>query len=148
MTPITETQLDEIKNILSLIYTCLKTELLPVLTETARQAPGTQDQNQIIETDITTITVSMVDDVPQYRGFGPLYPLYGIRIFPEILPILGIDPNTLSRGENFFAARVKCLVNDNGNPKKIIGLSNTQPQAAPQPKPAPSKPKCPDDIPF
>ncbi len=48
---------------------------------------------------------------------------FGVRIWPEVLPNIGIDPNALKPGTNPFSAMVRAVLNEEGKPKKVIGLA-------------------------
>jgi hypothetical protein len=73
---------------------------------------------------------------PAYKIVGHPYSRYGVRVWPEVLSALGIDPAQLKPGPNPFSARVVALMGEHG-PKKITGRAASQQPAASQPaKPA------------
>jgi len=47
---------------------------------------------------------------------------FGVRIWPEILPELGIDPDRLKPDPNPVNLHVLALMGDKG-PRKVIGLA-------------------------
>lgn len=82
--------------------------------------------------EMTEIIMSYDDaGEPTYKGKGIPYLKFGVRIWPEILPALGIDPDTLVPGPNAITRQVRAemvqIDGDNGVPKltprKIIGLA-------------------------
>lgn len=86
---------------------------------------------------------------PTYKLIGAPYVKYGVKAWPEVLPLLGIDETTLHPGRNpIDPTAVKCL-NGEKWPKKVIGLA-TGPVAASAALSAqiPSIPPDQDDIPF
>ena len=66
---------------------------------------------------------------PAYKIIGFPFNTFGVRVWPEILPQLGIDPATLKPGPNPYAARVRAKMVESSTvsgkltPKKIIGLA-------------------------
>ena len=47
----------------------------------------------------------------------------GVRVWLEVLPNIGLDPGALKPGTNPFCAMVRASLNDEGKPKKVIGLA-------------------------
>lgn len=92
------------------------------LTHASQPAPITNSgtKEMVIETIIMTY-----DDngKPAYKAKGAPYQSFGVRVWPEILPILGIDPATLKPGPNTIAP-IRASVemgetkDDNGNPRQ------------------------------
>lgn len=60
---------------------------------------------------------------PAYRVKGHPYVKFGVRVWPEVLPALGLDPAALKPGPNPFAATVRVVMNGDGKPKKVVGLA-------------------------
>lgn len=58
-----------------------------------------------------------------YKVKGGQYTKFGVRVWPEVLPKLGIDPAALKPGPNEFGKPVIALVGEKG-PQKVIGLAN------------------------
>ena len=116
----------------------------------AAPAAGPHPAINTLVVDVSSLKVTQVDDQINYHLLGPLYPKFGIRVYPEVLPLLNIDPSQYpaSAKPYPFSARVTVLLNDSGNPKKAIGLAPDQPQPKPQtqPKPQPTQPD--NHIPF
>jgi len=71
---------------------------------------------------------------PTYRGKGAQYQKFGVRIWPEVLPTLGVDPSALKPGPNAITPRqVLAVLGDSGQPKKITGLATASQPAASAP---------------
>lgn len=90
---------------------------------------------------------------PAYKIRGAdAYQMHGVRVWPEVLPALGVDASKLRPGPNQldrpFLVRALLSVGDDGanHPKKIIGLGGSAPVAAGQPIPPPAPPA--EDVPF
>jgi hypothetical protein len=73
---------------------------------------------------IATVLLVGVDDngLPTYKAKGGQYMKFGVRIWPEILPELGVDPANLKPGPNPINLHVLALMGDKG-PRKVIGLA-------------------------
>jgi hypothetical protein len=54
------------------------------------------------------------------RGFP--YHRHGVRIWPAVLPRIGVQETDLVNGPNTFTKPVQVLM-VNGSPKKVIGLA-------------------------
>jgi len=54
------------------------------------------------------------------KARGGTYSKYGVRIWPEVLPLLGIDPATLKPGPNPYGKPVIALLGEHG-PRKVTG---------------------------
>ena len=67
---------------------------------------------------------------PAYKIKGHPFQKFGVRVWPEALPALGIDPSTLKPGPNPFAAQVRALMGDHG-PRKVISLAPGQAEPHP-----------------
>lgn len=91
------------------------------LTHAAQPAPtASASKEMTIE-----IIVMTYDDngKPAYKAKGAPYQSFGVRVWPEILPILGIDPATLKPGPNTITPIRASLEmgetkDDNGNPRQ------------------------------
>ena len=59
---------------------------------------------------------------PTYKMKGGQYMKFGVRVWPEILPELGIDPGSLKPGPNPVNLHVLALMGEKG-PRKVIGLA-------------------------
>ena len=78
---------------------------------------------QTVEFVATILLVGMDDNgQPTYKAKGGQYMKFGVRIWPEILPELGIDPAKLKPGPNPVNLHVLALMGDKG-PRKVIGLA-------------------------
>jgi hypothetical protein len=73
---------------------------------------------------VATILLVGVDDngLPTYKAKGGQYMKFGVRVWPEILPELGIDPVSLKPGPNPINLKVRALMGEKG-PRKVIGLA-------------------------
>ena len=101
---------------------------------TATTNPGGGDQT-LVEFDVDTLVFDLNEGKPVFKMRGPLYPQYGVRVWPEVLPRLGIDEATLKPGMIDFSARVTAVMGDI-YPKKIIGLADPDQAHNPPPPPA------------
>ena len=111
----------------------IETELATMregLTAAATASPlGGQPQaaaaptGQTVEFVATTMLVGMDDTgQPTYKVKGGQYMKFGVRVWPEILPELGIDPAQLKPGPNSINLHVLALMGEKG-PRKVIGLA-------------------------
>ena len=73
---------------------------------------------------LATVLLVGIDDngQPTYKAKGGQYAKFGVRIWPEVLPALGIDPATLKPGPNACNMRLIALMGDTG-PRKVIALA-------------------------
>lgn len=60
---------------------------------------------------------------PTYKIKGGQYQKFGVRVWPEALPLLGVDAATLKPGPNAFAKAIVALMGEKG-PQKVIGLAS------------------------
>lgn len=77
-------------------------------------------------TEFTTAEIVMTyndDGTPAYKAKGGPYLKYGVRIWPEVLPALGINPDQLKPGPNPLQIRVRALMGERG-PRKVTELAN------------------------
>ncbi len=58
---------------------------------------------------------------PVYKVKGGNYMKFGVRVWPEVLPALGIDPAVLKPGPNPIKIKVTAIMGESG-PRKVIGL--------------------------
>jgi hypothetical protein len=78
---------------------------------------------QTVDFLATTLLVGIDDNgQPTYKARGGQYAKFGVRIWPEVLPSLGIDPATLKPGPNPINLHVLALMGEKG-PRKVIGLA-------------------------
>lgn len=96
-------------------------------TIAAQPAPAT-NSGQFTEMMIDSIIMTYSNKgEPAYKATGAPYNKFGVRIWPETLPLLGIDPASLKPGPNPqpapIPARVLMQVNDEGkaSPRKVTG---------------------------
>lgn len=70
-----------------------------------------------------TLTYGIAEDgKPVYKIKGGQYTKFGVRVWPEALPLLGINPDTLKPGPNVFQKPVLAVMGEKG-PQKVIGLA-------------------------
>lgn len=87
---------------------------------TQASAPG----GGYIDFMASTIVVTTNDEGERrYKIKGDQYSLYGVYVWPEVLPNIGINDADLDLGENEFTAMVRAILNGNNQPKKITGLT-------------------------
>jgi hypothetical protein len=72
----------------------------------------------------TTSLILSYDDSgqPVYKVKGGQYQKFGVRVWPEVLPLLKVEPGTLKPGPNPLKLRVVAIMGEHG-PRKVIGLS-------------------------
>ena len=95
------------------------------LTAAAQQpapAAAPMGAGQVVTFDASIILVG-IDDNGQYtyKAKGGQYLKFGVRIWPEVLPALGIDPDELKPGPNPCSLRLVALMGERG-PRKVISL--------------------------
>jgi hypothetical protein len=73
---------------------------------------------------VATVLLVGVDDngQPTYKAKGGQYMKFGVRVWPEVLPALGMDPANLKPGPNPVTLKVRALMGEHG-PRKVIGLA-------------------------
>ncbi len=83
---------------------------------------GSPAADEYILFDAAILLMSYDDNgQPVYKAKGGQYMKFGVRIWPEVLPLLGVDPAALKPGPNPVSLRVRALMGEHG-PRKIIGL--------------------------
>ena len=93
------------------------------LTAAASQPPASQPAGETVTFDATILLMSYDDNgLPVYKVKGGQYMKFGVRIWPEVLPALGVDPATLKPGPNPVNLRVRVLMGEHG-PRKVISLA-------------------------
>lgn len=71
----------------------------------------------------TELVVTIGEDgEPAYKLKGFPFVKFGVRVWPEVLPLLGVDPDKLKPGKNPFSGVVRALLNEEGKPKKVVAL--------------------------
>ncbi len=93
------------------------------MTTAASQPAAPAPTGETITLDANALIMSF-DDTGHaiYKVKGGQYQKFGVRVWPEILPALGVDPDTLNPGPNPVNLKVNVLMGDNG-PRKVIGLA-------------------------
>ena len=93
------------------------------LTAAASQPAASQPAGETVTFDATILLMSYDDNgLPVYKVKGGQYMKFGVRIWPEVLPALGVDPATLKPGPNPVNLRVRVLMGEHG-PRKVISLA-------------------------
>lgn len=82
---------------------------------------GPTPPSDYVDFNATSIVYS-TDDAghPVYKVKGDRYQKFGVRVWDEVVPSLGIDPATLHPGPNPINLIVRCLMGETG-PRKVIG---------------------------
>ena len=71
-----------------------------------------------------TLTYGIAEDgKPIYKIKGGQYTKFGVRVWPEALPLLGVNADALKPGPNAFSGAVLAVMGEKG-PQKVIGLAN------------------------
>ena len=93
------------------------------LTAAASQQPASQVPGETITFDATILLMSYDDNgQPVYKVKGGQYMKFGVRVWPEVLSALGIDPAALKPGPNPVTLKVRALMGEHG-PRKVISLA-------------------------
>lgn len=120
--------LREMRVILGLISAKMETlieaaEAAPA-TVASTGTPGETPAGNYRDYDAEVISVSSDDDgKPVYKIKGGPFTKFGVRVWPEVLPLLGVDVGDLRPGPNQFNARVRAVLDEKGQAKKVIGLA-------------------------
>lgn len=73
--------------------------------------------------EAVTLLMSYDDNgQPVYKVKGGQYMKFGVRVWPEVLPALGVEAASLKPGPNPVSLRVRALMGEHG-PRKVIGLA-------------------------
>jgi hypothetical protein len=103
-----------------------------LMNAASRQNAGTETYKDF---DASEILLSYDDKgQPTYKIKGVPFSKFGVRVWPEVLPDLGIDPDTLRPGPNLFRCKVRALMFEatseagtlSMQPKKIIGKADAE----------------------
>jgi hypothetical protein len=93
------------------------------LTAAASQPVPSQPAGETVIMDASVLLMSYDDTgQPVYKIKGGQYMKFGIRVWPEVLPALGVDPSSLKPGPNPINLRVRVLMGEHG-PRKVISLA-------------------------
>jgi hypothetical protein len=93
------------------------------LTVAASQPAPNQPAGETVLMEATILLMSYDDNgQPVYKVKGGQYMKFGVRVWPEVLPALGVDPATLKPGPNPVNLRVRVLMGEHG-PRKVISLA-------------------------
>ncbi len=147
------TMSEQTLNAIAAVLVEIRDHLATIANNTQAQTPS--DTIKIIQAECIT---RGVDDngKTMFKVSGFPYHIHGVRIWPEVLPRIGVQEANLVNGPNPFTQPVQVLM-VNGSPKKVIGLasaSNGEPQKAsadgePYYEPPDAPPPPPDEeIPF
>ena len=99
------------------------TALRDGLAAASQPQPASAQAGQTVDFVASILLVGVDDNgLPTYKAKGGQYMKFGVRIWPEILPELGIDPISLKPGPNPINLHVLALMGDKG-PRKVIGLA-------------------------
>ena len=93
------------------------------LTAAASQPAASPPAGESVIIEATILLMSYDDNgQPVYKVKGGQYMKFGIRVWPEVLPALGVDPAMLKPGPNPINLRVRVLMGEHG-PRKVISLA-------------------------
>jgi hypothetical protein len=93
------------------------------LTTAASQPAANLPAGETVTVDASILLMSYDDNgQPVYKVKGGQYMKFGIRVWPEVLPSLGVDPAKLKPGPNPVTLRVRVLMGEHG-PRKVISLA-------------------------
>ncbi len=93
------------------------------LTVAASQPVTSQPAGESVIMDATILLMSYDDNgQPVYKVKGGQYMKFGVRVWSEVLPALGVDPASLKPGPNPVNLRVRVLMGEHG-PRKVISLA-------------------------
>ncbi len=89
----------------------------------AASQPIDKPSGETITFEATNLLLSYDDNgQPVYKVKGGQYQKFGVRVWPEVLPLLNIDPALLKPGPNPVKLHVVALMGEHG-PRKVIGLT-------------------------
>ena len=104
----------------------IETDLITLrdgLVTAASHPPAAPAPGNTITFDASILLVGVDDNgAPTYKLKGAQFMKFGVRVWPETLPVLGIVPATLKPGPNPVNLRVRALMGDKG-PRKVISLA-------------------------
>jgi hypothetical protein len=93
------------------------------LATAASQPAAPAPTGETIALDVSQLLMSYDDNGhPVFKAKGGQYQKFGVRVWPEILPALGVDPASLKPGPNPVNLKVNVLMGENG-PRKVISLA-------------------------
>lgn len=122
--------LDQLRKMLSSIYDRIDNlaevvdQMREGLAQAASQPAATQPASGFVDFLADTFLLSYDDNGEQvYKLKGGQYTKYGVRVWPEVLPLLGIDPAVCEPGPNPVNMYVRAILSESGQPRKVIGLS-------------------------
>jgi hypothetical protein len=102
-------------------------------TETPAAAQTNGNGGQYEEVTVDTIVYATDDNGrPTYKVKGGKYAKHGVRVWPEVLPLIEIDPATLKPGPNACIRTVRIVLKkytdeETGEekiaPQKVVGLA-------------------------
>lgn len=92
------------------------------------KADPTGQAGQVVEFDATEIVTTLDDSGARkmFRIKGGQFSMYGLRVWPEVLVDLGLDPDGLKLGSTPFTGRVLARIGVQGK-QKVIGLAEDNP---------------------
>ena len=96
---------------------------LAAAASSQQQQPAPATAGLTVEFAATMLLVGIDDNgLPTYKAKGGQYAKFGVRIWPEMLPALGIDPASLHPGPNSVNLHLVALMGEKG-PRKVISLA-------------------------
>jgi hypothetical protein len=93
------------------------------LATAASQPAAPAPTGETIILDVSLLLMSYDDNGhPVYKAKGGQYQKFGVRVWPEVLPALGVDPAALKPGPNPVNLHILALMGEKG-PRKVISLA-------------------------
>ena len=114
----------------------LHVEIAEIRADLAQMRDGLTHASQPATAAVGNFSEMMLDNIimtyddkgkPTYKATGTPYNKFGVRVWPETLPALGIDPLSLKPGPNAqtpITARVLMQISEEtgkSNPRKVTG---------------------------
>ena len=94
----------------------------PAAAVTTTNGNGEAANDSYKDFDAEAITMGQDDNGRVvYKVKGGQYGKFGVRVWPEVLPLLGVDIDGLTPGPNAFTGRVRALLDETGSAKKVVG---------------------------
>jgi len=99
---------------------------VPATPEPTR-TPVDDQGNEYTEFDVTHFTVHEMDGKRSAKVFGPRFIKFGVRAWPEVMKLAGIDIAVCNTGTEYeFPGNIKkavAVLNDKGNPQKVTSFA-------------------------
>jgi len=132
LTSSSEAQLDvlrEMRSLMGVISSKLDTLIDRAESQPAAAIAATANGSEAIAgnyRDFTaeTLNVGMDDNgKPVYKIRGGPFTKFGVRVWPEVMSLIGVEIEDLKPGPNQFNAQVRAILDEKGQAKKVVGLA-------------------------